>query len=64
MQTNPHTVRSIDHPEPRIEGDACRACQGTGSIIKERDCPRCEGTGRDLFYGVYRPEYLRGKRKG
>lgn len=59
----PHTVTSDIHATQRLAPDTCRACQGSGKIVKPGDCPRCEGTGRDFFYGTDRPVYMRGKRK-
>lgn len=48
-------VYSADHPQRKIAKDACRSCGGSGQIVKPKDCPRCEGDGRDRFYSVDRP---------
>lgn len=48
---NPHTVRSADHPAALRDREACIACGGAGQL-NGRECPRCEGTGRDRCYGV------------
>lgn len=48
-----NAVFSEDHPRPiMLAPDACRACGGTGQIRRPKDCPRCEGDGRDRFYSI------------
>lgn len=50
QQTRRNMIKLAEHP--------CLCCKGEGTI-KDRECPRCEGTGTDraMSQDFYQPSY-------
>jgi hypothetical protein len=42
-------MRHSTGEKPMEKPESCRACHGEGTVSGARDCPVCDGTGRERF---------------